>query len=254
MAWHLYAVVDREAERHTPLAEGFVGVRGAPVRILEFGPLAVAASELDGPWERPAAADLSAHAEVARRLVLDGLTVLPFRFGVVAPSEPALAALIRLNAPEIRARLTELAGKVEAALVAFWERDALRSALLATPEGRKWASRSPAALQQDAYLAGVEVGRAAERIVRAWRDRYALVMHRALVGYVLQVRHGDPIGIRMLLNLALLIERRREAGLVAAVDALQERFRGRLRLRLTVPLPPFTFGELALKRTPDAAP
>lgn len=224
------------------------------MRLLKFGPLAVAASELDGPCGRPTAADLSAHADVALRLLLNGSTILPFRFGVVAPSKQALEALIRLNGSEISARLKELAGKVEAALVGFWEREALRSALLATPEGRRWASRGAAAFHQDAYATSVEVGRAAERVVQAWRDRYAPILERALASHVLQVRRSDPIGIRMLVNLALLLSRDREAGLRAAVDALQQRFRGRLRLRLTVPLPPFTFSEVALKWHPPATP
>lgn len=242
--WHLYAVADPGTAIPAEALPGVTGVRGAPVQLVNCGRLAVAASELQDEPDRPTPADLSAHADVACWVMAHGVTVLPFRFGITAPSQQAVCRLVQLNEELILRRLEYLRGRVEASLVAFWEREALRQALLR----HRWVeARAHHRSWQNDYAARVELGRLAESVVQRWQAEYESQVRQALIPHVIEVRAGNLMGIRMLLNLALLVPQREEQRLREAVAELQQRLQGRLRFRLTVPLPPFSFASVTLR-------
>lgn len=255
VAWHLYAVAEWPDEPpQAARTEALKGVGGSPVRLLMGGEsIGVAASPLPAPLERPSAADLAAHAEVACWLVRTGATVLPFRFGMAAPDEGAVVALLHANRAVLDRELERLRGTAEAALAAFWEREGLRRELLRGREARRWLAYGRRGGADAVHLASVEIGRLVEQQLQAWRQRCGAAIVGALRPHALAIETREPIGVRMLLNFSLLIRREAEASLRAAVERLQEDLKGRVRLRLTVPLPPFSFAGLVLRAPPDEA-
>lgn len=254
VAWHLYAAAEWPAAPPPPAQTAALrGVGGSPVHLLSCESVCVAASPLSGPLERPSAEDLAAHADVACWLLRTGATVLPFRFGVAAPDERAVVALIQANRAVLGRELERLRGTAEAALTAFWEREGLQRELLRGRDARRWMAYARRGGADAVHLASVEIGRLVEQRLQAWRRRCGQIIVDTLRPHALAIETREPIGVRMLLNFSLLIRREAEAPLRAAVERLQEELRGRVRLRLTVPLAPFSFAELVLRAPPDEA-
>lgn len=243
--WHVYAAADPDALNPRNLALPVPGIRGTAVHLVKCGPLVVAASDLDEQVERPTPEELAAHAEVARWFLDHGATVLPFRFGVTAPSQQAIRRLVEINERALVRQLDYLRGRVEASLVAFWEREALRQALLRTPAVRRCVAAARVSPGSE-YAARVELGSLAERVVQTWREQCELLARRSLMGHVVELQEGRLIGVRMLINLALLVPETEQETIRAIVARLQESLRGRLRFRLTMPLPAFSFANVAL--------
>jgi len=236
MAWHLYAVAERPAGAGSGRWPALgPGLRGAAVEMVEWNDLAAAASPVDPGWEaEPGPPELEEHARVVMDLFRHGICLLPFRFGVTAPSRFQVAQLLELNQRELRHQLQRLRGTVEAAVVGFWEPAAVRAELL-----RALPARHPRAAAQ--------YGALAEAVVQRWRERYTPLAAQAVERLAREVRVQRVLGVRMLFNLAVWLAGEQQAQLEEVVGRLRSAWRGRVRLRLTAPLPPFTFCEMALR-------
>ncbi len=260
MVWHLYGVAELSgpalstepgapahgAEFPCGVSAPPPGIGGAPVEFVEWEGLVVAASPLQRPIDRPTPHDLACHAGLACWLLTNGATVLPFRFGVAAPGRAEVVELIRYNEPAVRAELHRMQGKVEAAVVAFWDRQAVVRELLKHPVARRWLAPGGGAPRTAPALVRARIGELTEQVAHAWRQRYGDLVRRTLAGQVLQLREREPIGVRMLLNFAALIPAGAEGSLRTAVEHLEARIQRRIRFRVTAPLPPFVFTELRL--------
>ena len=236
MAWHLYAVVERPAAAEPRCWPALgPGLRGAAVEMVEWGDLAAAASPIDaGRESEPGPPELEEHARVVMDLFRHGLCLLPFRFGVTAPGRLQVAQLLELNQQELRRQLQRLRGTVEAAVVGFWEPTAVRAELLRDLPVRR-------------SLAAPEYGALAEAVVQRWRERYTSLAAQAVERLAREVRVQRVLGVRMLFNLAVWLAADQQPQLEQVVGRLRSAWRGRVRLRLTAPLPPFTFCEMALR-------
>ena len=232
------------------------GLRGSRVEMVEWEELAAAASPLPQALPEPVtASDLAEHASVALWLLEQGATVLPFRCGVSAPSREQVVELLRRNGPQLRQQLQRLKGTVEAALVGFWEKAALRRAVLRQPQARRAlaaAHRVPAwwglaDIPPPPREAALELGALTESVVQRWRERFTAMACQAVKEVALEVRSHRVLGVRMLFNLAIWIPEDRKGALQRIVEGLQEAWRGSVRMRLTAPLPPFSFTDLVLQ-------
>lgn len=98
------------------------GINGAPVRLIEFGPLGLWVSEGEA---RPATAErLGEHDRVVRD-ALRTATPLPIRYGAGDfPSEAAAREALAARAEEFAGALARLAGRVEMGVRVDWERPA----------------------------------------------------------------------------------------------------------------------------------
>ena len=191
--------------------------------------------------------NLTAHMRVLETVMADH-TIVPIRFGSVAPNEETVYdTLLKPQRDAIRALLAELDGRVEMGLKAFWMEGVLYAEILsARPDiaqlRDKLLGRSP----EETYYERVKVGELMDAAVTEKRDREA----RALLDHIGPLAHRtkqlDALGEQTILNAALLIER-------SKVDALEERVAQldgdngeRLLFKLVGPTAPYNFVDLAL--------
>jgi len=164
--------------------------------------------------------------------------VLPLRFGTVVASEEAARRLLREHAEGAREQLDRVDGT------------------------REWGIRLVRVLADEPQLTGPTPRRegmsgteylSARRAALGARDRSeqdaaraADRLEEALAPHVTStVRRGGNPGSSLLLDVAALVPRDREAGFTAAVDALGEELRqAGLDVELTGPWPPYSFVSL----------
>jgi len=98
------------------------GVGGAPVDLLEAGDLAAIVSPVGGEPIARSRRNMLTHASVLERMMPQA-TVLPLRFGTVAPDQAALHACIAAHRGAFREALLGIEGRVELGLKASWRKD-----------------------------------------------------------------------------------------------------------------------------------
>ncbi|QNS03266.1 GvpL/GvpF family gas vesicle protein [Streptomyces xanthii] len=235
---YVYGIVSAE---HPALPDDLAGI-GEPartVRTVTEGPLTAVVSEApDGL--RPKRRDLLAHQKVLADAVRGG-PVLPMRFGSVAPDDKAVAEVLSERSEHWLERLSALDGKVEYNVKAQHDEEALLHLLMAenaeiralTEENRKAGGGS----QEDRLRLGETVVAAVQE--REARD--AAELQRLLEPGAEAVAAG-PGGTGGLANLSFLVDERASTPLLTAVAEVR-RTRPHLELKVTGPLPPYSFVE-----------
>jgi hypothetical protein len=216
---HLYAVVP------TPAGALHLGngLEGAPLRLVDAGPLGAVVSEHDAPVAAGEEAVLR-HARVVDDVARVVPSLLPSRFGDTLSDEAAVRARLRERAAGLLAALDAVAGCVELGLRVAergshggGEREAVR------PSGGR-----------EYMLALRERSEAGRRCVETVHEPLARLAERSTVE---NERRGA-----LVLSAAYLVRRERVERMRAQVARLQEEHPG-LALVCTGPWPPYSFAE-----------
>jgi len=172
------------------------------------------------------------------RAAADPGPVLPLRFGTVVANEDGARRLLREHAEAARAQLDRIDGTRE------WGVRLLRR-LTGEPQLTGPTPRR-AGMSGTEYLSARREALAAHDRAEQDTARSAARLEEVLAPHVTDVlRRGGSPGSSLLLDVAYLVPRDREAGFTAAVEALGEELHGDgLDVELTGPWPPYSFVSL----------
>lgn len=174
-----------------------------------------------------------------------GATVLPCSFGTVADGEEQVRVLLRRAHADLQAAMDRVAGKEEAGLKAFWKKEALNREIereLGNLEALRDKVRDPAEERQIAIVVGQHV----EAVLERWKATLTPLLCTELRPFCTDIRVNEPIGHRMLVNLAFLVDRGHEWALREKVHQLDVRYGDRLDFRYVSGLPPYNFVDLRI--------
>ncbi|MCY1030914.1 GvpL/GvpF family gas vesicle protein [Corallococcus sp. BB11-1] len=207
-ARYLYAVV----RARSGWAAELTGLGPSPVHAVREDDLLALVSDTAGLRVAPTRAHLLTHQRVTDA-VLREHTLVPVAFGTVLPSEERVRELLRVaHAPLVRA-LDVLEGRVELGLKVYCHRDALARRLEAEqPELARRPSEPEEDHEQRLELALLE---------RTTRDMD--VLRTGLAPLVAATHESAPLGERMLLNAAFLVDRAAVAAFEARLKTLVAR-------------------------------
>lgn len=235
MSTCVYGIV---ADSHPLDLGGLRGIGDPAAKVRAVGGAGLAAVVSTAPEAvRAKRRDVLAHQVLLDRLGAQD-TVLPMRFGMVAPSDDAVIAELRVGAEHYRSLLAALRGRVElnvkvehndeAVLREVLERDgALRSA------GKRLRSA-------DGLRERIAFGESAAHAVRARCRRDADRIAAALGRHAEQISFG-PLVDGCSINLSLLVGQDRVGAVEREVARLRETVDGRADIRLNGPLSPYSF-------------
>ncbi|MFI6012407.1 GvpL/GvpF family gas vesicle protein [Streptomyces sp. NPDC051243] len=238
MSTYVYGIT---ASSHPALSEdlGGVGEPPRPVRVLKEGALAALVS--DAPEDlRPKRRELLAHSNVLAEAGSAGC-VLPMRFGSVAPDDDAVTSVLAERAEHYKERLTALDGKVEYNVKATHAEEAvLHRVLAANPEIRAMTEANRQA-GGGSYEERLRLGEMVVAAVKAQEADDAVDVRHTLEPAADAVSAG-PDSTGWLANVSFLVGRDAVEPFLAAVEQLREGH-PHLELRVTGPLPPYSFVE-----------
>lgn len=242
MALYLYAVVKNEG---LPALTG-EGLDQQPLQLVTQNGLAAVVSEIRERKLRPERKLLAAHQAVLRQL-LEFTTPLPMSFGLMSADAEATQALLRRYEENFAEQLSRVAGCVEMGLRVKWEVDNVFDFLLTRyPE---LAQLRDDLKQQESehgplHHARIELGRRIEAALQAEREsaeeRVTAILERACQ----QVQAGKTRGEAEILNLACLVDRRRQDEFVARVFEAASSFDGNYAFDYNGPWAPHHFVSL----------
>jgi hypothetical protein len=225
-------------------AEAGVGVGGATVSLLPAGDLAILTSPCGPDPVARSRRNMLAHTSVLERAMVQE-TVLPLRFGTVAPNQAALQVCIQTNREAFSTALRGIDGRVELGLKASWRSGTVFTDIVERDHGlRQLRDKLRARPTGETYYERIELGRRVEAAIDQRRASEAAEIMTELLPLAEREadmrKHDDD----MILNRAFLVPRSAEAMFDAAVARMAERFGDRMDFRYVGPVPPFNFVSL----------
>ncbi|MFD4114974.1 GvpL/GvpF family gas vesicle protein [Streptomyces niveus] len=230
---YVYGIV----RRSHPLPVDAVGVGEPPatVRLLPADDLAVVVSAAY-PGLRARRRDLMAHQGLLMTLAEAG-PVLPMRFGMVAPDEATVLAGVAARHGEHVAVLERLDSRVEMNIKITPVQDNLAALIREDPVVRRIREETR---RRPGYEANVRLG---EAVAAGLRRRAAVVaagLPAEFAGIGDDVRPGPDVE-GCVLNVSFLVPRREEGRFRNVAERFAADHRDRLDLRVTGPLPCYSF-------------
>jgi hypothetical protein len=235
---YVYGITRSGAGRRLPTA----GVEGRPVARVKRGPLAALVSEAPEGPVKANRRNLMAHTEVLQKLV-ESDCVLPMQFGVVMPSESAVADhLLAAHEDELVEQLETFDDLVEVDLKITCPEDVLLRTLIAErPELAELRDQIRTRPDDATYFERIRLG---ELVAAAVEEKRAALLRHVLgrvESLALSTAVGEPAHEHMLVNVAFLVDRGGLQMFDEEVERVAKELGPTMRCKYTGPLPPFHF-------------
>jgi len=242
---YVYCIVRTDA----PCEFGAIGMGGEGKRVYTVHHKDLAAVVSDTPIViyDPTRENVLAH-EFVNETVMREHTVIPMSFGTVFRSEDDVTELLRSTYQAFSDVLDKMRDKIEFGLKVLWDREQVVATLERTNEeiGRLKEEIENNA-QSSTYFARVQLGRLVESALEEAGNAFVADVHESLRPVAVASRSSKPIGDRMIMNAAFLVERSASERFDEKVRELSHRHEGLLTFKYTGPWPPYNFVNIKLK-------
>ena len=224
-----------------------IGGRGDEVYTVHHQGLAAVVSNTPLVVYDPTRDNVFAHEQV-NETVMREFTVLPMAFGALFRTEDDIIELMRGTEDALRDVLEKMAGKVEYGLKVNWDRDRVIAEIeQENEEIRNLKEQITSRATGSTYFARMQLGRLVEQALSEQSDSYVREVYAALRDTAVASRANKPIGDKMIMNAAFLVERERETEFDRKVKEIAAKYEGKLSFKYTGPWPPYNFVHIRLK-------
>ena len=241
---YVYCVIRAPASQSFPA----VGIGGAgTVYTVHHGDLAAVVSDAPLKVFDPTRENVLAH-EYVNEVVMRQFTVIPMSFGTLFRTEEDVVELLRSTYDPFVDVLNQIENKIEFGLKVLWDREAVVAALQES-DAELIALRAEIERNTggNTYQARMQLGRRLEAAIEEAGNRYTHDIHEALRPASVASRSNKPIGERMILNAAFLVDRQQEREFDDRVKQISRKYENILTFRYTGPWPPYNFVSIKLK-------
>src|SRR6476661_4967831 len=224
-----------------------LGGQGETVYTVNHGDISAVVSRTNVFIFDPTRENALAHEHVIES-VMKSHTIIPMSFGTVFRTDDDIKEVLRSIYPSLKDVLKQMEGKLEFGLKVNWDRDRIVEELKRQDEEiHRFHLEITKKHLQSTYLARMQLGRMIDKALVETSSQYVREIYEALRSVCVASRDNKPIGEKMIMNAAFLIERQRETEFDAAVNRVAKRFGNRLNFRYTGPWPPYNFVNIRLK-------
>jgi len=232
-----------------PVQFGKIGIGGLGelVYSVHHGDIAAVVSKTPVFIFDPNRDNALAHEHVIES-VMKQFTVIPMSFGTVFRTDDDIKEVLKSIYPSLKDVLKQMEGKVEFGLKVTWDRDQIIEELKREDEEiHRFHQEITRKHLQSTYLARMQLGRMIDKALADRAAQYVREIYEGLRTACVASRDNKPIGDKMILNAAFLIQRDREEEFDAAVNRIAKRFGSHLNFKYTGPWPPYNFVNIRLK-------
>lgn len=242
---YVYGIV----EAKEPANFGKIGIGGAGemVYMVKYLDIAAVVSKTAVYIFDPTRENALAHEHVIET-VMKNYTIIPMSFGTVFRTDDDIREVLKSIYSSLKDVLNQMAGKLEFGLKVNWDRDQIIEELKQEDEEiRQFHQEIIRKHLQSTYLARMQLGRMIDKSLAERSTQYVREIYEALRGVCVASRDNQPIGDKMIMNAAFLVERNREAEFDSVVNRIARKYGKRLKFKYTGPWPPYNFVNIRLK-------
>ena len=242
---YVYCVIKTADERgFGPIG---IGEGGNPVYMVRFQDLAAVVSDTPIRIYDPTRENVLAH-ELVNETVMREFTVIPMSFGTIFRTRSDIVELLKSTYRAFDDVLEKMRDKIEFGLKVLWDRDRVVARLEAEDDPiRRLKEEITNNAQSSTYFARMQLGRMVESALENAANEYMVDIHESLKPVAVASRSNKPIGDRMIMNAAYLVERPREHDFDEAVKVLSRKYEDILSFKYTGPWPPYNFVNIKLR-------
>ena len=242
---YVYGII--EAKEGVSFGRMGIGGAGERVYAVTHGDIAAVVSRTAVFIFDPTRENALAHEHVIET-VMKTHTIIPMSFGTVFRTDDDIREVLRSIYPSVKDVLQRMWGKVEFGLKVTWDRDHVIDELKRDhDEIHRFHQEITRKHLQSTYFARMQLGRMIDKAMAERSAEYVREIYEGLRRICVASRDNKPIGDKMILNAAFLIESEREAEFDAAVNRIAKKFGDRLNFKYTGPWPPYNFVNIRLK-------
>src|SRR5579862_1353987 len=242
---YVYGII----QSREPVSFGRMGIGGTGemVYIVTHGDIAAVVSRTPVFIFDPTRENALAHEHVIET-VMKTHTIIPMSFGTVFRTDEDIREVLRSIYVSLKDVLKQMEGKLEFGLKVNWDRDRIIEELKdADEEVRRFHQEITRKHLQSTYFARMQLGRMIDKALSERSAQYVRDIYEALRHVCVASRDNKPIGDKMIMNAAFLVERDRESEFDAAVNKIAKHYRELLNFKYTGPWPPYNFVNNRLK-------
>jgi Gas vesicle synthesis protein GvpL/GvpF len=228
---------------------GKIGIGGAgeSVYTVNYMDIAAVVSKTPVAIFDPTRENALAHEHVIET-VMKNYTIIPMSFGTVFRTDDDIREVLKSIYASLKDVLKQMSGKLEFGLKVNWDRDQIIEELKQQDEeiGRFHQEIIRKQLQST-YFARMQLGRMIDKALAERATQYVREIYEGLRGVCVASRDNQPIGDKMIMNAAFLVDRSREAEFDSVVNKIAKKYGKRLKFKYTGPWPPYNFVNIRLK-------
>jgi Mg2+ and Co2+ transporter CorA len=242
---YVYCIIKSQKPREF----GTIGIGGENQRVytVHHGEIAAVVSDTPLKIYDPTRENVLAH-EFVNETVMREFTVIPMSFGTLFRTEEDIVELLKATYQAFDDVLGKIKDKIEFGLKVLWDRDRVIETI---EEEHDEISRLRDEINRNAqsstYFARMQLGRLVEAALEEAGNRYVRDIHEELKIAAVASRASKPIGDRMIMNAAFLVDRDREKAFDDLVRQISRKYESLLTFKYTGPWPPYNFVNIKLK-------
>lgn len=242
---YVYCIIPAETDRDFgPIG---IGDSGSRVYTLRYRNLAAVVSETPLRIYDPTRENVLSH-ELVNKTVMEEFTVIPMSFGTMFRTDEDITALLEATYEPLQDVLKKMSGRIELGLKVLWDPDRVVARLQEEDEEiRRLKEQITVQAASSTYFARVQLGRMVENALEAAATTYLNDIHDSLAPVATASRTNRPIGDRMIMNAAYLVDREDESEFDAAVKTLGRKYEDVLTFTYSGPWPPYNFVNVKLR-------
>ena len=242
---YVYGIV--EAKESTTFGKIGIGGEADMVYTVNYQDIAAVVSKTSVYIFDPTRENALAHEHVIET-VMKNYTIIPMSFGTVFRTDDDIREVLKSIYTSLKDVLHQMAGKLEFGLKVNWDRDQIVEELTREDEEiRQFHQEITRKHLQSTYLARMQLGRMIDKALVERSSQYVREIYEALRGVCVASRDNQPIGDKMIMNAAFLVERHRETEFDHVVNKIARKYGKRLTFKYTGPWPPYNFVNIRLK-------
>lgn len=242
---YVYAIIECDDSR----SFGNIGIggRGDTIYTVHYGSLAAVVSSAPVIVYDPTRENVLAHENV-NETVMKEFTVIPMSFGTVFRTEDDVVEFLKHTSDALYDVLKKMKDKIEFGLKVNWDPETVLKEVEQEREDIRLLKEQILSNRQNStYFARMQLGRLIEQAMSEKSESYIREIYNDLRDEAIASRHNKPIGEKMILNAAFLVERTKSPQFEQKVQGIADKHEGKLRFLYTGPWPPYNFVNIRLK-------
>ena len=208
---------------------------------------AIVAAEVPMKIYHPNKDNLMAHQNTVSVVMKHNDTVIPVSFGNVFKSKEDVAVLLENLYPQFEKLFPEIKGKIELGLKVIGKKKWLESQASENVQIEKMAQAVKGKSEAASYYDRIKLGGAAQKLFASLQHDLKTEIFEPLHESAVAAKTNDPIGERMLLNAAFLVDRDKEEEFDKKVNQAHEKWKDKVEFSYSGPWAAYNFVNIKLK-------
>src|SRR5438045_3079663 len=222
---YVYGII--EAGERIPFGRMGIGGKGEAVYTVNYQDIAAVVSKTSVFIFDPTRENALAHEHVIET-VMKTHTIIPMSFGTVFRTDDDIREVLKSIYASLKDVLKQMSGKLEFGLKVNWDRDRIIEELKHEDEEvHHFHQEITRKHLQSTYFARMQLGRMIDKALSELAASYVREIYDGLRAVCVASRDNKPIGDKMIMNAAFLVQKEREAEFDAAVNRVAQTYGAR---------------------------